>query len=51
MAELQGVLIAIILAKPTDGLGVANGDEDPIGCSYFEFDIALFPRVTWFSKL
>lgn len=45
MAELQGVPESIILAKPTDGLGVANGDEDQFGCSYLEFDIALFGEL------
>ena len=44
MAELQGVPESIILAKPTDGLGVANGDEDQFGCSYLEFDIGLLSR-------
>jgi NAD+ synthetase len=29
-------------AKPTDGLGIANGDEDQFGFSYLEFDLALF---------
>lgn len=45
MAELQGVPESIILAKPTDGLGVANGDEDQFGCSYLEFDIVLLSEV------
>jgi len=44
MAELQGVPESIILANPTDGLGVANGDEDQFGCSYLEFDIGLLSR-------
>ena len=44
MAELQGVPESIILAKPTDGLGVANGDEDQFGCSYLELDIGLLSR-------
>ena len=42
LAELLGVPESIISAKPTDGLGVANGDEDQFGFSYLEFDIALF---------
>jgi len=42
MAELQGVPSSIIEAVPTDGLGIANGDEDQFGFSYLEFDIALF---------
>lgn len=50
MAELQGVPESIILAKPTDGLGVANGDEDQFGCSYLEFDIALLGEVNSLLK-
>jgi len=42
LAELLGVPDSIISAKPTDGLGVGNGDEDQFGFSYLEFDIALF---------
>ena len=32
-------------AVPTDGLGIANGDEDQFGFSYLEFDIALFSII------
>ncbi len=42
LAERLGVPQSVIDAKPTDGLGVANGDEDQFGFSYLEFDIALF---------
>ena len=42
LAELLGVPQSIVEAKPTDGLGIANGDEDQFGFSYLEFDIALF---------
>ena len=42
LAELMGVPESIISAKPTDGLGVGNGDEDQFGFSYLEFDIAMF---------
>ena len=42
LAELLDVPDSIVSAKPTDGLGVANGDEDQFGFSYLEFDIALF---------
>lgn len=42
LAEHLGVPSSIISAKPTDGLGVANGDEDQFGFSYLEFDIAMF---------
>lgn len=42
LAELLDVPDSIVSAKPTDGLGVANGDEDQFGFSYLEFDIAMF---------
>ena len=42
LAERLGVPQSVIDAVPTDGLGVANGDEDQFGFSYLEFDIALF---------
>jgi len=42
LAEKLGVPQSVIEAVPTDGLGVANGDEDQFGFSYLEFDIALF---------
>ena len=42
LAELLGVPQSIVEAKPTDGLGIANGDEDQFGFSYLEFDLALF---------
>ena len=42
LAEVLGVPESIVSAKPTDGLGVANGDEDQFGFSYLEFDIAMF---------
>ena len=45
MAELQGVPSSTIQAVPTDGLGIANGDEDQFGFSYLEFDIALFTLI------
>jgi nicotinamide-nucleotide amidase len=45
MAELQGVPKSTINAVPTDGLGIANGDEDQFGFSYLEFDIALFVLI------
>ena len=41
MAEHLGVPESIIAAKPTDGLGIANGDEDQFGFSYLAFDIVL----------
>tara|TARA_R110000803_G_scaffold42597_2_gene91218 strand:- start:26368 stop:27291 length:924 start_codon:yes stop_codon:yes gene_type:complete len=42
LAEHLGVPHSIVEAVPTDGLGIANGDEDQFGFSYLEFDIALF---------
>ena len=42
LADELGVPESIISAVPTDGLGVANGDEDQFGFSYLEFDIAMF---------
>ena len=42
LAEYLGVPDSIVSAVPTDGLGIANGDEDQFGFSYLEFDIALF---------
>jgi nicotinamide-nucleotide amidase len=42
LSELMGVPESIVNAIPTDGLGIANGDEDQLGCSYLEFDVALF---------
>tara|TARA_Y100000768_G_scaffold363754_1_gene323667 strand:+ start:3242 stop:4180 length:939 start_codon:yes stop_codon:yes gene_type:complete len=42
LADELGVPESIISAIPTDGLGVANGDEDQFGFSYLEFDIAMF---------
>lgn len=41
MSEHLGVPESIIAAKPTDGLGIANGDEDQFGFSYLAFDIVL----------
>lgn len=42
LAEHLGVPHSIVEAVPTDGLGIANGDEDQFGFSYLEFDLALF---------
>jgi nicotinamide-nucleotide amidase len=30
-----------VFAKPTDGLGISDGDEAQFGFSYLEFDIVL----------
>ena len=45
LAELLGVPQSIVEAVPTDGLGIANGDEDQFGFSYLEFDIALLGLI------
>ena len=42
LAQHLGLPQSVIDAKPTDGLGIANGDEDQLGVSYLEFDIGLF---------
>ena len=42
LAELMEVPNSIVSAVPTDGLGIANGDEDQFGFSYLHFDIGLF---------
>ena len=42
LAQHLGVPQSVIDAKPTDGLGIANGDEEQLGVSYLEFDIGLF---------
>lgn len=51
LAEQLGVPESIVKAKPTDGLGIANGDEDQFGFSYLEFDIALLTLIRGGVKL
>lgn len=51
LAEQLGVPESIVKAKPTDGLGIANGDEDQFGFSYLEFDIALLTLIRSNVKL
>lgn len=41
LATLQGVPEDIILATPTDGLGIDIGDEAQLGFSYAELDLSL----------
>lgn len=41
LAVYLGVPQSIVKAVPTDGLGIANGDEDQFGFSYLEFDTVL----------
>lgn len=45
LAEHLGVPQPIIDAVPTDGLGIADGDEDQFGFSYLELDIALLTSI------
>jgi nicotinamide-nucleotide amidase len=42
MARLRGVPESIWRATPTDGLGIAAGDEAQFGFSYLELDLMLF---------
>lgn len=41
LAKIFGVPEETWRAKPTDGLGVANGDEDQFGFTYLELDLML----------
>lgn len=41
LAEIYGVPTYTVFAKPTDGLGISDGDEAQFGFSYLEFDIVL----------
>jgi len=41
LAKLNGVPEEIWRANPTDGLGIAAGDESQFGFSYLELDIML----------
>jgi nicotinamide-nucleotide amidase len=41
LAEIYGVPDDTVFAKPTDGLGISDGDEAQFGFSYLEFDIVL----------
>jgi nicotinamide-nucleotide amidase len=41
LAELYGVPESTVFAKPTDGLGISDGDEAQFGFSYLQFDIVL----------
>lgn len=42
LAKMNGVPEEIWKAKPTDGLGIDNGDEAQFGFTYLELDIVLF---------
>lgn len=41
LAEVYGVPASTVFAKPTDGLGISDGDEAQFGFSYLQFDIVL----------
>ena len=41
LAEIYGVPESTVFAKPTDGLGISDGDEAQFGFSYLEFDTVL----------
>lgn len=41
LAEIYGVPESTVFAKPTDGLGISDGDEAQFGFSYLQFDIVL----------
>lgn len=45
LAELLGVSPSIVNAVPTDGLGIANGDEDQFGFSYLHLDTGMFSMI------
>lgn len=45
IAKLVGVPESIWRAKPTDGLGVDDGDEAQFGFSYLELDLALLATL------
>ena len=45
MARTYGVPESTWRAKPTDGLGIGEGDEAQIGATYLQWDITLFAVV------
>lgn len=45
LAEALDVPESILRATPTDGLGIANGDEAQFGFSYMEFDAVLVALI------
>jgi NAD+ synthetase len=42
LARLNGVPENTVRATPTDGLGIAAGDEAQLGCSYLEWDLMVY---------
>lgn len=45
LAKMMGLPESIWRAKPTDGLGIGDGDEAQFGCSYLEWDIMLMTML------
>lgn len=41
LAKMLGVPESTWRATPTDGLGISNGDEAQLGCSYLEWDLMM----------
>ncbi len=50
MARASGVPESIWRAKPTDGLGIGEGDEAQIGATYLEWDISVFAVIDALRK-
>lgn len=46
LARLNGVPESTVTATPTDGLGIAAGDEAQLGCSYLEWDLMVYALAT-----
>ena len=42
LARAYGVPERIYRSRPTDGLGIGGGDEEQIGVSYLQWDVAVF---------
>lgn len=50
MARAYGVPERTWRAKPTDGLGIGEGDEAQIGATYLEFDVMVFALIEAVTK-
>lgn len=51
LARLNGVPESTVRAKPTDGLGIHEGDEAQLGCSYLEWDLMTYAIATGYTGL
>lgn len=49
MSHYLGLPEDIVFATPTDGLGIDNGDEAQLGCTYLEWDIVLLSLLNHYS--